>query len=132
MKRSSLRFFFALVVTLSIACPSRAAGPSTGPAVPQEIEKWIQAGIKDAGEREAAEVAISYVAPETWPAVEAALKNAPAQGDAKAWIDEMLERQRSYFEHRMRFHAVAEKDWQWNLGTALEAYDRVGRKNPKW
>ena len=143
MWRLALSVVFAVVLSGVIADGPAAGAEATtrptaavvDPAVRQRIEHWVATGMKEPGSREAAELALSRAPVDAWPAIEAVAEKASADApdnDAKQWLGRVLRRQRPYFAARARRWQAERTIWEWNRRTALEAYDRAGRKSPKW
>jgi tetratricopeptide (TPR) repeat protein len=143
MRRFATASGVLFISAILLPCSQPAAGadvaeksePAISPAIREPVEKWIAAGVADAKDREAAEVVVSTVSADAWPAVVETAEKAQSDRlnpEARQWLKEMLERQRPYFEARIRRQQAVHKRWEWNLRTALEAYEHAGRKNPKW
>ena len=119
-------FCFAMAVGADPAPPAPAAKAGDD-ASAQEVARLVkQLDEADADERHAASVALRNFSGKVLPAVEAAAAGAGPAARAELKNVVPILRGRANAERRLK------QDFDVNLNSALEAYDKVGRKNPKW
>ena len=100
--------------------------------LPARLARIVQKlGSEDFKEREAASNQLTSLPAEAQPLVEAELKKA----DLELEVRSRLERSLPVFKIKAKRVAVAKKkesDAAWSRKTSIEAYQQVGRKDPKW
>jgi hypothetical protein len=123
--------------------PSLLAGasPATRPAIvaapPKDYSQRINQLVKQLGDvsaerRQDAMIALSLLPPEAFAQIEAAAKRGDLPPASKQSLDRFLTRNRPLQEARLRRAKVVEEEQNWDEQTALEAYNGVGRRDPKW
>jgi hypothetical protein len=96
------------------------------------IDQWVLKADVHPNDREAAEAAISISNGDVIGHLESATTLADLSDDGKAWLKQVIDRQRPYREHRQREIVQIQADTEWNMRTALAAYDTAGRKDARW
>jgi len=124
-----------LLLTLNSAL--RADGPATradAPSkyTPEYINPLVQQlGAADPIDVEAAVIKLAMAPPEAFALIEAAAKT-PLDVKAAAKLKTLIERQRPWQEPRRRIARARAEQAEWNLTTALSAYENAGSKDAKW
>ena len=99
----------------------------------EEVKGLVgQLGDSAANKRRAAEVALYLIRQDAFPELERESKRKDLAPDVRQKLTEIVDRQRPWIAARLRRWETKQQSWKWNERTALDAYNRVGRRSPKW
>jgi hypothetical protein len=120
----------AALVLLSVLAPALADDLTT---TADEVDGFVrQLDDASADKRRAAEVALYLISPDAFGALERAAGRPELPAGVKEKLAEIVARQRPWIVVRLRKEQTHQAEWKWNERTALEAYDRVGHRSPRW
>jgi hypothetical protein len=132
MLRRTLGLVLVPAVFLSL-CSAPALAATDAAVVAAQIDNDVKAlGDPSAEARRGAEVRFYSRGLEFFPAIEAASQRKDLTPDQSAKLKEIVEHVRPWVGARNRAARQTEAVAQWNVTTALAAYDSAGKKNPKW
>lgn len=119
----------------SFVAPPPAGSPATRPAppLPQQVADNV-AGLAaaSADDRETAEDWLRNAPPDALPLIEAAVAGGDAPAAARRTLAGILPDLRRLAGVRAKRAAAARAEAEWNLRTAVDAYDRFSRTNVAW
>lgn len=122
------------ILTLAMLGIASVATAAEAPAsVEQQVDQWARQLAGPSPEvRQRAEVRLCALPPDSFGALEAALRSPGLEPQAAAALKEIVDRERPLLAARLRQLNARVADWHWNEQTALTAYDTVGKRNPDW
>jgi hypothetical protein len=128
-----MRIFIIWVMgfLLALCAPMARAQMSAGSK--EEVARWVKdLGSDVALDREAAEVGLSLMRPESFGLIEAAAKDPNIPQAAATRLDDLIAREKPRVQARLRIAKEQKEIWDWNAKDALEQYGKAGTKDPKW
>ncbi|MDB5291445.1 MAG: hypothetical protein JWL69_2686 [Phycisphaerales bacterium] len=130
---------FMLTLVLGALTPGATTfGAAPGPeAQPTDFTKQVaelakKLGASPSGVPGEAEVRLCMLPPAAFPAIEKAAGDESLPAPARDKLQEIVKRERHRLAARLRRQKVRDEEVEWNVRTALAAYENAGKHDAKW
>lgn len=121
------------LLVLGGVCLTGPSGRANDLASADQVKEFVaQLGDPAANKRRAAEVALYLIRQDAFSELERQSQRKDLPPDVRRKLTEIVNSQRPWIAARLRRWETKQQTWKWNERTALEEYDRVGRRSPKW
>lgn len=123
----------AFLIALVTVWAARLAPGADLEALQKKVDQAVaQLAGTSAQQRLGAEVRLGELGADGFPLIEAASRRADLKPDVAAALARVVERERPRYLPRLCRQKAREATWKWNERTALAAYEKVGKKDPRW